>query len=143
MTRVKVVFQLQRDEDGYPPVDLEGLWAELIDESTARIDNIPFFSREVALGDIVKFAKVGDEFRYTATVEHSGNSLVRVVYYSPVDPAKLRRQIDGFGCETELDEQHTLIAVSVPPAGDLHGLQEFLQVGETRGEVGYEEALLA
>ena len=142
MKRERLVLRLERDEDGYPPVDLERIWIEQIDENTAKVDNIPFFSKEVALGDVVRFEKFGEELRYVSTVRRSGNSLVRVVYYPPADPTELRRCIEELGCETELDAAHTLIAVSVPPGEHIKSLQAFLEASESKGESGYEEAIL-
>ncbi len=142
MKRAKLIFRLQRDEDGYPPVDFEGLWVQLIGDDMGTIDNIPFFCRDVALGDVVKFERIGDELRYVSTVKRSGNSLIRVVYYPPADPAELRRRIEEFGCETELNASHSLIAVSIPVETDLVSVQEFLASGEKRGELGYEEPIL-
>ncbi len=142
MNREKLVLQLVRDADGYPPVDYERVWIERIDESTGRLDNIPFFSRDVALGDVVKIEQVGDELRYVSTLKRSGNSLFRVVYYPPTDPAELRRRIEKLGCETEMDASHTLIAVSAPSGDHVKRLQALLAAGENKGELGYEEAIL-
>jgi hypothetical protein len=142
MMRFKVVFLLERDESGYPPVDAEGLWVEAIDDHIARIDNIPFFVRDATLGDTIEYETEHGEPRYVATLERSGNSLIRVVCYPEADPAELRGQIEKFGCETELDANHSLIAINVPPEGDLKGLQTFLQLREASGDIGYEEPIL-
>lgn len=136
------MFYLERDEDGYPPVDYEGVWVEKLTETSGIIDNIPFFCRDVSLGDTVRFEMIDDELRYVSTLETSGNSLLRVLYYD-TDPSELRRLLEELGCETELDTIHRLIAVSVPAGGTLGQVQKFLLAKEARGEVGYEEALLA
>lgn len=143
MSRFKVVFLLKPDESGYPPVDAEGLWVESLDGRTARVDNIPFFVQEATLGDVIEYAKEDGELRYVSTLLRSKNSLLRVVCYSQADPAQIRNEIERFGCETEFDSAHGLIAVNVPPEGDLEGLQRFLHLRETRGEIGYEEPILA
>jgi hypothetical protein len=142
MNRCKIVFFLERDESGFPPVDAESLWVELLDDRRARVDNIPFFVRDATLGDIVEYRGEGSELQYVSTLHRSENSLVRVVCYPQADPAQLRRSIEGFGCETEFDSNHRLIAVSIPEHGDLEGLRSFLQLAEDRGEIGYEEPIL-
>ncbi len=53
---VKVVVALEKDEDDYPPADYENLWATPVEEGLFRIDNIPFFAKSIALGDIVSVA---------------------------------------------------------------------------------------
>ncbi len=47
-SRVKIVFELQQDEDGYPPVTRESLWATPTDGGLYRLDNIPFFAHGCA-----------------------------------------------------------------------------------------------
>ncbi|WP_296004336.1 DUF4265 domain-containing protein [uncultured Veillonella sp.] len=39
--------------DGYPPVSMESIWAEETEEGYLKINNIPFYSKEVSFGDIV------------------------------------------------------------------------------------------
>lgn len=143
MTRTKVVFLLERDEDGYPPVDAEGLWVDLIDDRTARIDNIPFFVRDATMGDIIEYANIEDELRYVSTVERSGNSLIRIICYPQAEPERVRARVASFGCESEFDAGHRLIAVNIPLSGDLDALRDYLEHEEKRGMVGYEEPILA
>jgi hypothetical protein len=140
MSREKLIFRLQRDEDGYPPVDYEGVWIQRVDESSGIVDNIPFFCRDASLGDTVTFQLVGNEMQYVATIKRSGNSLIRVLYYD-ADPSAIRLLIEELGCETELDPNHRLLAVSVPP-GKLPQVQAFLAAKEAQGLIGYEEAIL-
>ena len=54
----KIGFRLERDEDGYPPPGSEWLWA-YPSEGMWVIDNIPWYSREVSLGDAVETASLG------------------------------------------------------------------------------------
>lgn len=39
--------------DGYPPVSMESIWAEVTEEGYLKVNNIPFYSKEISLGDIV------------------------------------------------------------------------------------------
>ena len=38
--------------DGYPPVSMENIWAEVTEEGYLKVNNIPFYSKEISLGDI-------------------------------------------------------------------------------------------
>jgi hypothetical protein len=49
---VKVHFRLEIEND-WPPASVESLWAVDQDDGTARLDNIPWFVRGIACGDIV------------------------------------------------------------------------------------------
>ena len=53
--RLKVVFKLEVDDEGWPPAGSERLWAVRVGEDTARLENIPFFVRGYASGDVVRF----------------------------------------------------------------------------------------
>lgn len=53
MAARKVFFKLEPDDDGYPPVSVESLWAQENQDGTCVIDNIPFYTREATLGDVV------------------------------------------------------------------------------------------
>lgn len=142
MTKERIVFFLERDDSGYPPVEAERLWVFIIDERRARIDNIPFFARDATLGDTVEYVRDGTELHYVSTLHRAGNSLIRVVCYPEADPSDLRRRIGAFGCETEFDANHRLIAINIPPEGDLEGLRRFLQIEEGKESLGYEEPIL-
>lgn len=136
----KIVFPLEQDDDGYPPVNYERLWAEELPEGGFKVDNIPFFSREVALGDCIEATEEEGELRFERLVEESENSLIRVVYFDGTDPREIRRELDQLGCKTELDQDHTLIAVNVPKDVSLAAVQAFLATGGERWD--YEEAIL-
>jgi hypothetical protein len=40
----KVFFRLQKDADGYPPFEIESLWARPVGPDRYELDNIPFFA---------------------------------------------------------------------------------------------------
>jgi hypothetical protein len=57
--QAKVLFRLEKDEDGYPPEEVESLWGFLRKDGI-ELDNIPFFAKGVALGDVVAARKAPD-----------------------------------------------------------------------------------
>jgi hypothetical protein len=146
--RIKIQFWLEPDEDGYPPARAEGLWAVQLDVDLARLDNIPWFARGVADGDIVRFTTDADgQHWYTETEQWSGNCTIRVV---PAVDGHLRssRQavLDAFaalGVEGEgLNEQWPIVALSVPPDADLYRINRLLVEGEAEGRWHYEEGCI-
>ena len=49
MTKSEIVwFRLDQDEDGYPPVQTESVWAIPFGEGTYILDNVPFFAEGVS-----------------------------------------------------------------------------------------------
>lgn len=138
----KITFLLEEDEDGYPPVAAEGIWAEHLGADRYELDNIPFFAREATLGDVVRVSIVEGETRYLETVSPSENSLLRVVYFEGVDPAMLRQRIEATGCSTEHDAAHALIAISVPAAVELSDVYASFEPEYSNEMLDYEEPIL-
>jgi hypothetical protein len=50
---VKIVFSLEQDEDGYPPVKTESLWAKPKADGSFELDNTPFYAQGISRKDIV------------------------------------------------------------------------------------------
>lgn len=137
----KIVFKLVQDDDGYPPVDYEGLWALPFDEGQFTIDNIPFFTCDATLGDVVAADEEMGELRFVAMIRSSGSSLLRMVYVEGSDVEKIRADLRSLGCSTEWDENHRLISINVPPEAELSRVREFLDSGLEQGTLDYEEAI--
>ena len=58
--------------DGYPPVSMESIWAEVTEEGYLKVNNIPFYSKEISLGDIVSGIQTEENYLlYDKTIIHS------------------------------------------------------------------------
>lgn len=143
--RVKVHFPLLQDEDGYPPVAVESMWARPdVGRDTYVIDSIPFFARDVALGDIVTVrSDEGGNLWFDQTARRSGNSLVRIVFFDPTCVDRIRHRLRSIGCSTEYDGAHKLLAVNVPDGEKLRATQAYLKDEASQGCLDYEEPILA
>ncbi|MEU6414250.1 DUF4265 domain-containing protein [Microbispora sp. NPDC046933] len=140
--RVRVVFDLPQDENGWPPAASERMWAVPVAPGRVMLDNIPFFVRGVALGDVVRI-ETDDEgvVRAAEAVEFSGNCTIRVVPFTR-EPAGRQAVLDAFaswGVEGEGAEQFGLVALNVPPTADLAAVRRLLVQGEADGLWDYEE----
>lgn len=80
MDGVKIVFDLEQDDSGYPPYQVESLWALPVETGGYRIDNIPWYVREIACGDVVAVLPGEDDrLRFSGEILHrSGNRTMRV-----------------------------------------------------------------
>ena len=141
--RVKVVVKLEKDEDDYPPADYEGLWALPVGEGLFRIDNVPFFARGIASGDIVSATVEQHELRFREVVRPSGHSTLRLIIYDEKDVPAVRALLEQLGCTIERSHIPGLISVDVPPTVPLVALKKTLDEGEAQERWGYEEACLA
>ncbi|MDP9172414.1 MAG: DUF4265 domain-containing protein [Planctomycetota bacterium] len=142
MPHKKILFRLAKDKDGYPPVDVEGVWAEEIGDNAFVVDNIPFFTRHVALGDVVQTQQIDGETFYKSTAKPSDNSLAWVVFFDHHDPAVLRSELSKLGCSTELSHIPSLVAVNIPSSVKIDRVRQVLDGGVAQGFWDYEEPIV-
>lgn len=109
--RSKIYFQLKKDEDGYPPFDVESLWVSTIDKGVGIIDSIPFFVKGIALGDRVAF---DDDFNFVAVEVPANNTTIRVYCPSWEKEVDIKNILKEENCSWELSHLPSLIAINVP-----------------------------
>ena len=143
MSAVKVFFRLVQDEDGHPPASVESLWAEDLGGGRARLDNIPFFARDVAHRDVVLTeTDVDGRPWFVAVVEDGGHGSVRVIVADEKDVPAFRAECALRGCDTELSHVECMFAVDVPPSAQWPSLRDWLVARESRGALSFEESKL-
>lgn len=142
LDRIRIIFPLEKDVDGYPPVEYEFVWGEKVRGMIYKIDSIPFFTYEVALGDEIAVLCRDSEFRYLKSVRNSSNSLARVVCFKETNQKEIRASLSSIGCDTEWLEQFRIISVNIPDAATIDAVRETLDVFEEQGLLEYEEAIV-
>jgi len=111
MQQVKIWFELTIDKDGYPPFSTESVWARTISVGRYQIDNIPFYARSAAFGDVVSADNVDGCLWFRMIETASSNSLVRVFMKSGRDA--LLDALEKFDVRFEIASER-LMALSVP-----------------------------
>ena len=145
---VKVFFRLEKDDDtDYPPVDVERIWTRPLGDGEYEVDNIPFFVRGLACGDVVT-AQIDDDsdednLYFDETVRYSGHSTFRIVMFDVDRTDEVRAKLLGFGCATETCNIDGLIAVDLPKGVAPRPVVTYLAAGEEQGTWSYEEACIA
>jgi hypothetical protein len=140
---VKIFFRLKQDEDGYPEVSAESVWAKptgVVDEYI--VDNIPFFIREATIGDTLKAHIEEGVLWFDSLRQQSGNSLIRIVLFDNSLKEKISDKLDAMGCSTEYSKDHNLLAVNIPAEVDLIDVQDYLQSEADIGNIDFEEPIL-
>jgi hypothetical protein len=141
--RVKIFFQMQQDEDGYPPITVESVWAKPAPTSGEYVlENIPFFFREATFEDTVKVREENGQLWFDGLANHSSNSLVRIVFHDRECEPRIEQELAKLGCEVEYFEQYNLLAVSIPGDIKLSDVQAYLASEADAGTIGYEEPIL-
>jgi hypothetical protein len=95
-----LLFQLHEDEEGWPPVAVEGLWCEPLD-GLYRVQTCPLFVKGLSIGDLIEVQQDAQhEVAAFTVVQPSGNSTVWVIFWvEPIDEPTLH-QLRSAGCET-------------------------------------------
>jgi hypothetical protein len=137
---VKVFFALDPDENGYPPVKTESLWCIPTGRGTYTVDNVPFFVRDISLGDEIAAEKVGTLLHFSRLVHESQNSTLRVLLKRKEMSDAVRKRLEGFGCGTELMDRLSLVAVTMPPDARISEALSFLDDEQKEGNLGIEES---
>ncbi|MDO4640114.1 MAG: DUF4265 domain-containing protein [Neisseria sp.] len=140
----KIFFRLEVVGD-YPPVSMESIWAEPTKEGFFKIDNIPFYSKEVSLGDIVSAEKQEENyFLYRKTIVHSNNSTIRIIFFN--DDQELKDQVlarlTELGCSFEAFDEK-FYAINVPITVDIELIYNFLDSLLENEELDYETGYLS
>lgn len=138
--QAKVLFRLEKDEDGYPAEDVESLWG-LRRADGIELDNIPFFAKGVALGDVVMVRVAPDgALEFESVVRRGGHSTYRILILKkhPHDPKHTMDELIDLGLTVE--EDAGLLAVDVPPEVSLERIREYFFEGIHSGRWEVEEA---
>jgi Domain of unknown function (DUF4265) len=148
---LKLWFKIEQDEDGYPPVQVESIWAMPAGEDLFCLENIPFFAKGVSFKDKVSaFDGAGGQKWYADVVEPSGHSTLRIIVYRDTKSSqsleervsKLRQRFVEKGCTTELSHLPGLFAVDVPPSLSMKSLRLLLEEGADLDAWDFEESNL-
>jgi hypothetical protein len=138
---VKVIVLLEQEEEDYPPVDYEELWTIPLGEGLYRIENIPFFARGIARGDIVSAVEEEEALIFQGVEAPSGHSTIRLIVYNEDTVPAVVERFEKLGCVSEITF-NKLVALDVPPSLPLESLRERLDLGFTQGTWDYEEACI-
>lgn len=134
----RIFFRLSKGEDGYPPNEWESLWGIKLTDYQFQIDNIPFFIRDISLGDIVIAKRQEQEWHFQRILKRSQNSVMRIIVFDPAEVVPLRNELQNLGCTTESFKR--LLAVDIPRSVSISIIDRFLQSGEAQGKWEYEDA---
>lgn len=135
MTRIKVLFNLESDETGYPPCNVESLWCILVEDKLCQVDNVPFFVCGIALGDIIRIDQGGN---FLSIDRPSGNLTIRIYTENMALRDSLKKELTNRGCVWEQSHIKYLAAVGIPNAlkNEVVSILEHYKGNELEYEVG-------
>jgi len=143
--KMKKLFLNLEVIDGYPPVSMESIWVEVTEEGYLKVNNIPFYSKEISLGDIVSVIQKEENYLlYDKTIIHSKNSTLRIVFFNENQKFKdkiLTKLID-LGCEYEAFNIN-FYAINIPIQVDIEEIYNFLDEFVETDDLDYDTGYLA
>jgi hypothetical protein len=138
-----VVFEFEV-EDGWPPVAAERVWAFRLGGDRYRIDNVPWFVRDLAVGDVVRAVSPDADTQpvFVELLERSDHVTIRLVCFraGPLrgDLASAMARFEGLGLYCEGVGQYSLL-IDIGPADPLPEIVTVLRRGQADGSWEYEE----
>jgi hypothetical protein len=138
----KIFFELEQDEDGYPPDRWESIWAYEVPQNLFCVDNIPFYVKGISSGDVVLAKDDGEQLVFEELVHPSSNSVIRVYVSDSEDVQAARDGFRALGCQSELSHVPKLFAVEIPAEIDFDPVGNLLAEGDETGRWHYEEGVL-
>ncbi len=129
----KIIFLLERDEDGYPPFSEESLWGQKC-EGGYIIDNVPFFVYDISLEDVVSVKKQKGKLFFHQHLHKSTNSTIRIFCKNHSLMEKTRQRLVDLGCYWEYSNTKSYSSVNIP----LDVAEEVIAFLDSEEELSYE-----
>jgi hypothetical protein len=136
---VKINFALEQ-EDGYPPVSSESVWASQASDGTLKIESIPFFTDEATFQDSVAVTDEEGELWFDELIEESDNSLIWIIFMES-DGQEVINDLEAAGCDVERCNE-SQCAVNIPKNVRLKKIRKLLDQYAHNDELDYAEPIL-
>jgi len=139
-SRTRLHFRLA-PVDGWPPVGVETLWCRFTDDGMYQIDNVPFFAKGIAVGDVVSASS--DEsglLWFGERISSSGHSTTQLIV---LENDARQALVDGLlaaGCAVETGPWPSLLAIDFPDPSAWANGHALLNASVARREIEYEDA---
>ncbi|UOO89216.1 DUF4265 domain-containing protein [Vitreoscilla massiliensis] len=135
----KVHFELEVDEEGYPPVNCEQIDCERVEGDVFVVKYMPFYSKEVALGDLIFTELIQHERLFKKVKSHSDNSTIRIVFYEnkPHQISAILNELSEKGLVHEKFSEQ-FYALNLPKGIDIVKILRYLESLENEDILSYE-----
>lgn len=136
---VKLLFEIPSKNS--EEIEIESIWA-LPEVEGFRIDNIPFYAKGIAIGDVVSATERNGAYYFDRVLVPSRHSTIRIVFFDEAIIQTTRDFLRNLGCESELSDIPALISVDIPPSVNYESIKKYLDSSEESGLIEYQEACL-
>lgn len=129
--------------------DIEGniaeelLWSIKLKNGFYKIDNIPFFAPNIALGDIISVEEDEGVLYFDELIEYSGHSTIQVIFLKNNSVKDIIKSLESLGCKWEGMKDKEYYAIDVPPNVEFKKVKIILDNEFNKGNLDYKEACLS
>lgn len=138
----KIIFELVRDEDGYPPVSAESMWGILREPNIYEVDNAPYYAYGISKGDYVSTIKKNTELVALNVHQQGGHSTLRVFAENIPDRKNIIKTIETMGAACSSTENLSLFSVDIPGNCEFLEIDKYLASISDGEKIAYEDACL-
>lgn len=129
--------------EGVEAESIENMWT-IPEDGYYKIDNIPFYVKGFALGDIVSAKEENGELYIDQLIKESGNSTIHLVFFDETIAQRTREELKTMGCISEISDKPFLISINVPAEiSYMNMIKPYLDEGCKKELWDYGEACLA
>ena len=143
----KIAFYLEQNEDGYPPISVELLNATAVSDGLFRIENAPYFTKNISYHDVVQanHSSVNDQYDFSRVVEESTFTSISIIILDAAMDVVLMDILRGHDCVVEYGEfgRFRVLSVAVPATTDYGELRQKLQWLEESEQISFSELAVA
>lgn len=132
---LKIAIPVVQNSAGFPPLDVEWVWAKRHPGSVAEIDNVPFFSHW-AFRDLIEFEAGPIGLVGSSMNRSSGNSTLLVECQNDVEIGLVRTVLRQSSIAHEAWAAKRLLAINIDCGGEK---AELLMMAERAGGPGVRE----
>lgn len=141
-SKIKVIFNIVQDEDGYPPVSVESLWVSPIGNGNYIIENIPFFIYGISRGYEISVENKKGVFYFKSICRPSNSSVFRAIIKDKSNIEMISSFFKNLQCLIEYNSFYNLISIEIPEIVDANLILNSLINFENDDYLDFEEGVL-
>lgn len=125
-------------------LSIEVIFGKMVEHNKYIIENIPLYTKNLALGDLLLVEKLADgKLYFEDLLETSENSTIRIVFYEyNFDIVhKITKEIEAFGCNWVGFEGGSYFSINVNKNLNYQPIKEYMEIN--KDILDLEEACLS
>jgi hypothetical protein len=120
--------------------EYESIWSIKQKDDLYKIDNIPFYVKNIALNDIVSAYFENDFFYFKELIQESGHSTIQIIFFESEVIESIVQDLKQMGCQLEGSDLPRYYSMDVPFQLDYSNISKYLLEKEEADLLSFREA---